>query len=258
MRMRLGMLHDPEAQQRMHDREQKAAEEKKRKEETPTVRSELEQQKHDEQKAKDAQDKGDGKKADEKAHKVKIRPLSEARAIELGANFFSEAFIFAVAAGLLVWDSWRSRRKESQRRDDVADRLLQLETEVESLRAQLDPDLETLHDLSERIKQARSAKQSTWWNPASWGRTAEDTAIMEESHDMGKLRKLEEEEHITPIRKAKAKATTEKTDESGQVKEDTKQTLKPAVDAIAAGADKKTDDKATTKVDSGSATTKGR
>ncbi|EME79572.1 uncharacterized protein MYCFIDRAFT_23654, partial [Pseudocercospora fijiensis CIRAD86] len=91
MRMRLGLLHDPEAQQRMHE-----------------------------------------------PHKPKIRPLTEARAIELGANFFSEAFIFGVAVGLLLFENWRSRSKASARRDEVSERLEQLEAEVESLRATLD------------------------------------------------------------------------------------------------------------------------
>lgn len=204
MRMRLGILHDPEAQQRMHDREKRAAEERKRREETPTVRTEAEQQKHDEQKAKE---QADGKKKEEeKPNKVKIRPLSEARAIELGANFFSEAFIFGVAVALLLFENWRSRKKESARRDDVAERLEQLESEVESLRAQLDPDLETLHDLSERIKAAKKARESgSWYNPLTWGRRgAEDTAIMEEEHDVGKPSKEEEAQAIVPIRKAKA------------------------------------------------------
>lgn len=201
MRMRLGILHDPEAQQRMHERQKKADEEKKRQQEAPTVRTAEEQKKYDEQKKKD---EADGKKEAEKPQKVKIRPLSEARAIELGANFFSEAFIFGVAVGLLLVEQYRSRKKESQRRDDVAERLEQLESEVESLRATLDPDLETLHDLSERIKAAKKSRQSaSWYNPLSWGRRdAEDTAIMEEERDIGKQSK--DEEAIVPIRKAKA------------------------------------------------------
>jgi len=161
MRMRLGILHDAEAQQRMHDREQKAIEQKKQKAETPTVRTEVEQRKHEEEQA-DSEKKGVEKKKEEKAPKVKIRPLSEAKAIELGANFFSEAFIFAVAAGLLVWDSWRSRRKESARRDDVADRLADLETEVTRLRSKYEPGLEMLQE------KVVSEPKASWWNPAGW------------------------------------------------------------------------------------------
>jgi hypothetical protein len=185
----------------MHEREQRAADDKKRKAETPTVRTAEEQAKYDEQKAKEEQDAKDGVKKEEavnKPAKLKIRPLSEARAIELGANFFSEAFIFGVAVGLLVWDSWRSRRKELTRRDDVADRLEQLEIEVEALRSELDPDLETLHEISEKIKAAKLEKKGSSWNPLTWGRASEDTAIMEEMHDY-KAKEAKEPEPEKPI-----------------------------------------------------------
>lgn len=203
MRMRLGILHDPEAQQRMHEREQRLAEEKKRKAEAPTVRSELEQKTWEEQQAKEGAEGAEAKaKEEQKQHRPKIKPLSEARAIELGANFFSEAFIFGVAVGLLVWDNWRSRAKESARRDDVADRLEALEADVEALRKELDPDLEALHDLGERVRELRKKKQTSWWNPGGWigSRGAEDTAIMEEERDIEELQKKVEEK-IVPIHK---------------------------------------------------------
>ncbi|KAK5120359.1 hypothetical protein LTR85_006298 [Meristemomyces frigidus] len=164
MRMRLGILHDADAQQRMHEREQRAAEEKKRKQEsTPTVRTAEEQQKYDEEQAKDGE-KPEEEKKQEKRPKVKIRPLSEAKAIELGANFFSEAFIFAVAAGLLVWDSMRNRAKESARRDDVAERLNELEEEVARLRIKVEPELAVLSEKVRRVPE----REYGWYNPAGW------------------------------------------------------------------------------------------
>lgn len=215
--MRLGLLHDAEAQQRMHDREKRAAEEKKRKAETPTVRNAEEQQKYDEQKAKEAADEAAGKKKneEEKSHKPKIRPLTEARAIELGANFFSEAFIFGVAVGLLLFENWRSRNKASARRDEVAERLEQLEAEVESLRAKLDPDLETLHELSERVKEVKKRRQSwSGWVSSGFGmigQSPEDSAVRQEEKEPAKAQgdgndytrvKVDGEELISPVRKA--------------------------------------------------------
>ncbi|KAK4565492.1 hypothetical protein LTR86_004109 [Recurvomyces mirabilis] len=163
MRMRLGILHDADAQQRLHEREQKAADERKRKAEAPTVRTEVDQKQHEEDKAQGKDEITEAKKKKEDVGKVKIRPLSEAKAIELGANFFSEAFIFAVAAGLLVWDSWRSRKKESARRDDVAERLGELETEVERLRGKYEPQLLAI---TEKVRPYE--KKYSWWNPAGW------------------------------------------------------------------------------------------
>lgn len=164
----------------MHEREQKAADEKKRKAETPTVRTEVEQKKYDEDKAKE--EKEGTKKKEDKPARVKIRPLSEAKAIELGANFFSEAFIFAVAAGLLVWDSWRSRRKASDRRDEVEERLSGLESEVNRLRSKYEPGIAALE---EKVKVKTTS--SAWWNPASWWTRTEPEPAAEQGRIPGNV-----------------------------------------------------------------------
>ncbi|KAF3939911.1 hypothetical protein ABW19_dt0201759 [Dactylella cylindrospora] len=67
-----------------------------------------------------------------------IRPLSDAKAIERGANFISEAFLFSVAGGLILYEALRSRKKEMNRRDEVAERLQQLEELDEIWRRKVD------------------------------------------------------------------------------------------------------------------------
>jgi len=67
-----------------------------------------------------------------------IRPLSEARAIENGANFIAEGFLFTVAAGLILGETWRTSRNQSRRRDDVDDQLDSLGTKVTELNSRLD------------------------------------------------------------------------------------------------------------------------
>lgn len=149
MRMRLGILHDAAAQERMHAREAAEAAARKKQSETPTVKTEA-QQKADDAAAADLKEK-----RSEAPSKPRIRPLSESRAIELGANFLSESFIFGVAVGLLVWDQWRTRRKESTRREGVEDRLDALEehtrqiVELKSEVARLKSKYETLPDPTE-------------------------------------------------------------------------------------------------------------
>lgn len=203
--MRLGILHDAEAQQRMYDREQRAAEEKKRKQEsTPTVRTAEEQKQYEEEQAKEAE-RPEEEKKQEKRPKVKIRPLSEAKAIELGANFFSEAFIFAVAAGLLVWDSLRSRAKESARRDDVAERLSELEDEVARLRIKMEPELAAL---SERVRKVPE-REYGWYNPAGWfARSEPITAEGEEPVIPGNVPNPSPQNAIKPSSTAKEPSTT--------------------------------------------------
>lgn len=186
--MRLGILHDPAAQERMYERERKKEEDKKRKAEMPTVRTAEEQKKFEEEAA--AREKAAPKKEDKPAA-PRIRPLSEAKAIELGANFFSEAFIFAVAAGLLVWDSWRSRKKESARRDLVAERLEQLEMEVYELRQKHDPELKSLSEKVDRIED-----KGTWWDPRSWWTRTDPRDVKDADDELERLSK------VSPVRSA--------------------------------------------------------
>lgn len=131
MRMRLGILHDAAAQERMHAREVEEAAKRKKEAEIPMVRTESQQKVFDaEQAEEEARQKG---KKDQKAPAPRIRPLSETRAIDLGANFASEAFIFMVAAGLLVFERWWSRRKENAKDEHVVERLNALEEQTETI-----------------------------------------------------------------------------------------------------------------------------
>lgn len=146
MRLRLGSYQTLAAEKRaVREAEAQA---RKHKSQVPTVKTE-------------AQTKADeiaATKAKEKAQEVakppppRIRPLSEAKAIDSGANILSETFLFIVAGGLIIFESLRARRKETSRKKDVSERLddleesekaahrglLALEKEVLLLRAQLE------------------------------------------------------------------------------------------------------------------------
>ena len=64
--------------------------------------------------------------------------LTNSRAIENGANTIAEGFLFAVAAALILGESWRSSRNQSKRRDSVDDQLDELGTKVTELTARVD------------------------------------------------------------------------------------------------------------------------
>lgn len=64
-----------------------------------------------------------------KAPPPRIRPLSESKAIDAGANFISESFLVAVAATMVLLEALRSRRKEARNKDTVAERLELLESQ---------------------------------------------------------------------------------------------------------------------------------
>ncbi len=133
MRLRLGLLRDTAAIEKQAAREAADAAAKKHKHSIPTVKTDA--QTLAEEKA--AKEKAKSPDPPKPASKPRIRPLSEAKAIESGATFISEAFLFGVAGSLIVFESWRSRRKENTRREDVADRLSDLEESERAARRAL-------------------------------------------------------------------------------------------------------------------------
>ncbi|ORY78468.1 optic atrophy 3 protein-domain-containing protein [Leucosporidium creatinivorum] len=70
-------------------------------------------------------------------HPKHIRPLNDARAIDAGANFISESFLFAFAAAIIMGETWRSRRAEGKRRDAVQDQLDSYGVEIAGLKEAL-------------------------------------------------------------------------------------------------------------------------
>ena len=136
--MRLGLLQDREVIDRTIAREAAEAQARKHRLEAPTVRTEAEQKAWEQETAEEK------KKIKEKT-KPKIRPLSEAKAIDAGANFVSESFLFLIAGSLAIFEYWRNKEKAKTRQEDVAERIGELEdTERSSKRALVDLEKEIL------------------------------------------------------------------------------------------------------------------
>ncbi|KAI4205629.1 MAG: hypothetical protein LQ346_001413 [Caloplaca aetnensis] len=134
MRLRLGLLQDHAAIDKQIAREAAEAQARRQKQELPTVKTEAQA------KADEASLTADQKRGSEKAKapvKPKIRPLSEAKAIDAGANFVSESFLLSVGIGLVVFERWWSSRRENSRREDVAERIGELEESEKSARRAL-------------------------------------------------------------------------------------------------------------------------
>jgi hypothetical protein len=131
MRLKLGLLQDPAVIQRQIDKELREAELRRQKAAAPTVKTEAQTIADEEYLKKYKKEIGDHVKA---ASKPRIRPLSEAKAIETGANFISESFLFLVAAGLIAFESFRRDRKEKGKDADMQERVEALEKEKDELR----------------------------------------------------------------------------------------------------------------------------
>ncbi|EIN07886.1 OPA3-domain-containing protein, partial [Punctularia strigosozonata HHB-11173 SS5] len=82
-----------------------------------------------------------------------IRPLSETKAIENGANALAEGFLFGVAALLIVAETWRSSRSNSRRRDLVDDSLEDLASKVQELNQKLDEYAKSTEERYEEVNQ---------------------------------------------------------------------------------------------------------
>lgn len=147
MNLRLGLLRDTESIREQEAREADEAKANKHKHAVQGPKTEA-QSKHEQDTGSEAKKREDTKK---EKRKPKIRPLSEAKAIETGANFFSEMFIYMVGVGLIGFEYFRSKSKESNRREDVTDRLGELEeSEKAARRALVDLERELIRLRSEK------------------------------------------------------------------------------------------------------------
>lgn len=133
MRWRIGLLQDAAALEKQAARDAAKKEAERKQAQIPTVKTEAQVKAEEEaaSKEKSLEDK------EKHPPKPRIKPLSETKAIESGANFISETFLFSVAAGLIIFESWRSSRKEKNRRDQVAERINDLEDENKAARQAL-------------------------------------------------------------------------------------------------------------------------
>ncbi|KAL9136319.1 MAG: hypothetical protein Q9175_002464 [Cornicularia normoerica] len=142
MRFRLGLLQDSAALEKQAAREAAEAQAKKHKSEAPTAKTEA-QTKADE--AAETRSKDGFDKVKEQKKKPKIRPLSEAKAIDLGSNFVSESFLFLVGVSLVFFETYRRSKQETSKREDVADQIEKLENQARLFRkAFVDLEKETL------------------------------------------------------------------------------------------------------------------
>ncbi|KAL1701099.1 optic atrophy 3 protein-domain-containing protein [Schizophyllum commune] len=111
-----------------------------------------------------------------------IRPLSETRAIENGANAIAEGFLFAVAAALILGESWRTSVKGEKRRDLVDDALDSLRDEVRSLKAEVDRVEGVVQEVARVQESVRDVVRG--WEEER-GRNDELTRILERVVEIG-------------------------------------------------------------------------
>lgn len=70
-------------------------------------------------------------------NKIKVRPLNDKKAIDSGANFLLETFIFTVAGLLIFYESYRSRRKLAAEKRNVKNDISDLQDDIEEVKSLL-------------------------------------------------------------------------------------------------------------------------
>ncbi|KAI5799019.1 optic atrophy 3 protein-domain-containing protein [Geopyxis carbonaria] len=131
MRLRLGLLRDTSAnleKQEVAEKARRNAEALRKMKEAEAINPGITGRVRSDVLSPEAAAKEAKKEKEKEVVKApRIRPLSESKAIDAGANFISEAFLFSVAASLVLLEQLRSRRKEANRRDIVQERITLLE-----------------------------------------------------------------------------------------------------------------------------------
>ncbi|KAL1924811.1 uncharacterized protein VTP21DRAFT_4465 [Calcarisporiella thermophila] len=87
--------------------------------------------------------------------KEHIRPLSENKAVEMGANFISESILFSVAAGLILAENARSRKANKDRRNLVNDNIYVLQSQSAELSEMLRATQKQFQQISSEVKDLR-------------------------------------------------------------------------------------------------------
>lgn len=98
-------------------------------------------------------------------NKIKIRPLNDKKAIESGANFLSETFIFSVAGLLIFYESYRSRKKLANEKQNVKNDISELQDDIEEVKSLLKLLSKEIDHLQAATRQAADEAQRKLQSP---------------------------------------------------------------------------------------------
>ncbi|GAB1310405.1 Optic atrophy 3 protein-domain-containing protein [Madurella fahalii] len=148
MRLSVALLRNVDAEQRA-----------KEKAETPTVKTAEQVKREDDVKAKygtTAKESHPIKEAPRSVWKRKFRPLPEAKAVDLFADVIGDAFILAVAGGLITYEYWKASQKPDKNKEMIHDLERRME-ELDRREAALEEEERRQRERVELIEEALRA-----------------------------------------------------------------------------------------------------
>ncbi|EPX72529.1 optic atrophy 3 family protein [Schizosaccharomyces octosporus yFS286] len=128
---------------------------------------------------------------------VRVRPLNDAKAVDAGANFLSETFVFTVAGGAILFETWRVRRKEKNRRDNITEAIFGLQQEIIRINGILEKQM-----LEKKVKGTQGERN--------------DNHTDEDFEELHKVMHAVEQELHTLSSKEKEESKERKNDDSNQ------------------------------------------
>lgn len=93
--------------------------------------------------------------------KQKVRPLNEAKAVSNGANALAEGFLFALAAALIIGESYRGSRSRAKQRDRAEEGIEEMRLTIKTLAERVGVNYEEIQSKVREAEelQRRSDKQ---------------------------------------------------------------------------------------------------
>lgn len=95
--------------------------------------------------------------ASSSGEKAKVRPLNEAKAVTNGANALAEGFLFALAAALIMGESYRGSRSRAKQRDRTEEGLEELSMITKALAEKIGIDY---NDIERRVKEMQEVEEA--------------------------------------------------------------------------------------------------
>ena len=68
---------------------------------------------------------------------TKVRPLNDRKAIEDGATFLAESFVFGVAGSIILYEAYKTRKKQNERTEMIEDDIKVLQDEIEYIKRKM-------------------------------------------------------------------------------------------------------------------------
>ena len=89
-----------------------------------------------------------------------VKPLTDERAAELGAEILGDAFVYTVAASAIIFEYSRSRKKEQEAEDTQDVKIAKLNDSIRRLEGEMKDIKKRLSDLDSKPRRVKVGNKS--------------------------------------------------------------------------------------------------